>query len=232
MSQANVRSVDAIRDFKNAVVTYAEEAHTALTGVEMEIRQTRNWLERDQLSFWKAQVKRGQEAVAEARTELHRRKLSQGNSDAVSDAEQKENLRNAQRRLHEAEEMVERVKKWIPILEHAIAEYHSQSQPLGDHLAGRLVNSLALLDRMIISVEQYLATEAPSAPVLPPTGGVDTGTAPAKKSAATTTTPAEGGAEAASATTPAEGAPSPEGDGAATTDQGAGQPREAAASGT
>ena len=164
MAQANVRNVDAIKNFKIALATFAEEAHTALTGVEMEIRQTRNWLERDQITYWKAQVKKSQEAVAEAKAELFRRKLSQGNSDAVSDAEQKENLRNAQRRLDQSERMVEKCKKMVPVLEHAIAEYHSQSQPLGDHIAGRLVNSLNLLERMIVAVESYLATQVPAAP--------------------------------------------------------------------
>ncbi len=71
-----------------------------------------------------------------ARTELHRRKISQQGSDAVSDTEQKEALREAQRRLHMAEEKVEIVKKLIPIFHHAMAEYISHATPLADHLSG------------------------------------------------------------------------------------------------
>lgn len=173
MSQANVRSVDAIRDFKVALIAFAEEARIALDSMEMEIRQTRNWLERDQFAYWKSQVKRGHEIVSEARTELHRRRLSQSNSDAISDSDQKEALRQANRRLHEAEDKVERVKKWAPVLEHATAEYHSQSQPLGDRLSGSLVASLGMLDRMIRAIDEYLAIEAPEAPVLAPAGAAD-----------------------------------------------------------
>jgi hypothetical protein len=214
MSQANVRNVDAIKDFKNALVTFGEEAHTALSGVEMEIRQTRNWLERDQISYWKGQVKKGQEAVAEARADLFRRKISQSNSESVSDAEQKEALRVATRRLQMAEEMVERCKKWVPVLEHAIAEYHSQSQPLGDHLSGKFTNSVALLDRMVIAVEHYLATEAPSMSMERPSAGSAasaTSTRATPGSAASGGTPAEAPAPAetaaatAAATTAAEG---------------------------
>jgi hypothetical protein len=229
MSQANVRSVDAIKDFKNALATFAEEAHTALTGVEMEIRQTRNWLERDQITYWKGQVKKSQEAVAEAKAELFRRKLSQGNSDAVSDAEQKENLRNAQRRLEQAERMVEKCKKMVPVLEHAIAEYHSQSQPLGDHIAGRLVLSLNLLERMIVAVEKYLATEVPMGPERETTGSSAGGSASKPKPAsAAAGTPQD--TETAAEAPAAEAAPSgdqPETrDGA---DAGAARPQEAAA---
>jgi hypothetical protein len=168
MSQgANVRSVDAIRDFKITMINFAEEARIALGSAEMEIRQVRNWLTRDQLSYWQSQVKRGQERVSMARTELHRRQLSQSNSDAISDTDQKEALRDAQRKLREAEEKVQRIKRWVPVLEHAISEYNSQSQPLGDRLAGSFTNSLNVLDRMIAALDSYLAMAPPTAPVVP-----------------------------------------------------------------
>jgi len=174
MSQANVRSIEAIKDFKLALLTYAEDARVSLGAMEMEIRQVRNWLERDQYSYWQGQVKRAKEGIAEARADLHRRQLSQMNSDAVSDSDQKEALRIAKRRLEEAEDKVERIKKWVPVLEHALSEYHSQSQPLSDKLSGGLVGSFALLERMIVALEGYMAVEAPSAPVLPPISAPDT----------------------------------------------------------
>src|SRR5690349_14121624 len=165
MSQgANVRSVEAIQQFKIALINFAEDAKNALGSVDMEIRTVRNWLVRDQLSYWQSQVKRCQERLSMARTELHRRKLSQSNSDSVSDTEQKEAVRDAQRKLHEAEDKVVRIKRWIPILEHAISEYDSQSQPLGDRLSGSFVATLHLLDRVLDALDSYLSTAAPSTP--------------------------------------------------------------------
>src|SRR4051812_30015129 len=155
---ANVRSIQAIRDFKAALANFAEDAHNALGSSEMEIRRVRNWLTRDQLSYWQAQIKRRNEALSMARTELHRRRLSQQGSDAISDTEQKEAVKLAQHRLREAEEKLALVKKWVPILEHAITEYHSASQPLGDRLTGSLVNSLALLERYATTLDSYVAT--------------------------------------------------------------------------
>lgn len=217
MSQANVRSVDAIKDFKLAMIAFAEDARNALGGVEMEIRHVRNWLERDQLAYWKGQIKRCNELVAEARSELHRRKLSQGNSDAVSDADQKEALRLAQRRLREAEEKVEHIKRWIPVLEHAVAEYHSQSQPLGDRLAGRFEASVALLERMIIAVEQYLAMNAPTGTLVPGSAAV-TNAGPASaggKATASAATNGDAAPSAAPAQTATPGAPPAQGASAA-----------------
>jgi hypothetical protein len=175
---ANVRSLQAIRDFKVAMANFGDDGRNALSSVEMEIRRTRDWLQREQYSYWQTQVKRRTEEVSIARTELHRRRISQQGSDSVSDTEQKENLRLAQRRLDEAERKVALIKKWIPVLDNAIAEYHSAAQPLGDRLTGTFVSSIALLERMVVSIESYLTLAAPEAP--PDPGNLSTAAGSAK----------------------------------------------------
>ena len=162
MSQANVRSVDALKDFKNALIAYAEEAKNALSGVDMDVRRTRDWLERDQLMYWQTQVKKRNEQVSQARADLFRRQISQSGSGSTSDTDQKEALRLAIQRLRQAEEKVEKVKRWQPVLQHAISEYNSAARPLGDRIAGDLVASLALLDRMVASLDAYMAIKAPT----------------------------------------------------------------------
>jgi len=162
---ANVLSTQTLKDFKLTLINFGEEARNALSGVEMELRRVRDWLERDQLGYWQSQVKRRQEELMQARAELHKRKISQQGSDAVSDSEQKEALRDAQRRLRIAEEKVELIKKrLIPFLHHEIAEYHSHSQPLGDHLAGGFERSIGAMEKMVVALESYLALRVPSAP--------------------------------------------------------------------
>ena len=161
---ANVLSIQALKDFRVALINFAEEAQSVLGGVDMELKRMRDWLERDQLGYWQTQVKRRHEAMMTARTELHRRKISQQGSDAVSDTEQKEALREAQRRLRVAEEKVEIIKKLIPILQHAMVEYTARASPLADHLSSGMDRSLGSLEKMIESLEAYLALQAPSAP--------------------------------------------------------------------
>ena len=165
---ANVQSIQTLRDFKVAMITFGEDARNALSGVEMDLRKMRDFLERDQLGYWQMQIKRRNEEVMQARADLHRRKISQQGSDAVSDSEQKEALREAMKRLRIAEEKVALIKRLIPQLHHAIAEYHSHSQPLGDHITGGFEKSLSVLERMILSLEAYVATTAPSAPRMEP----------------------------------------------------------------
>jgi hypothetical protein len=108
------------------------------------------------------QVKRRQEEVMNARTELARRKIAAQGSDTISDTEQKEKLREAQRRLRVAEEKVAVVKRLIPELQRTIAEYKSCASPLGDHLGGGMEKSIHRVGMMIKSLENYLALRAPA----------------------------------------------------------------------
>jgi hypothetical protein len=193
---ANVQSIQTLRDFKVAMITFGEDARNALSGVEMDLRKMRDFLERDQLGYWQMQIKRRNEEVMQARADLHRRKISQQGSDAVSDSEQKEALREATKRLRIAEDKVALIKRLIPQLHHAIAEYHSHSQPLGDHISGGFEKSLSVLERMILSLEAYVATTAPSAPRMDPV---------ASTSGAATTTGASATSEPGGAATEAAG---------------------------
>jgi hypothetical protein len=128
-------------------------------------------------------------------------------------------LREATKRLRIAEEKLAMVRRLIPQLHHAIDEYHSHSQPLGDHLAGGFEKSMATIEKMILALESYLALRAPSAPVFDST--TDNGPSSAASSAgssgadSTTTTPTDSPAGETTAEnngnspagSPAEGAP-------------------------
>jgi hypothetical protein len=207
---ASVLSIDTLRDFKAQMVTFAEDARNSLSGVDMELRRMRDWLERDQLGYWVSQIKKRQEELMQARSDLHRRKLSQSGSDTVSDADQKEALREATRRLHVAEEKVAAIKKLIPFLHHAIDEYHSHSQPLGDHLAGGFEKSLATLEKMANALDAYTALKAPTAPTLDSLQETGAASATAAGSSTTTTAAADAPAETETkAKSDGEAAPKP-----------------------
>jgi hypothetical protein len=214
---ANVLSVQTLKDFKMVMCNFAEEARNSLSGVDMELRRMRDWLERDQLGYWQSQIKKRQEDLMQARADLHKRKISQQGSDAVSDAEQKEALREAQKRLRIAEEKLAVVKRLIPFLQHAIDEYHSHSQPLGDHLAGGFEKSLYTLEKMISSLDAYLALHAPTAPQL------DSLTETGASATATTSSSSDSTATSATSDVDAPTAQKANGEGTAKKAAGAGE---------
>lgn len=168
---ARITSIQALRDFREALCLFADEARNALVASDMEARRSTNFVLNDRLTFWKAEIKRRTEQANQARIEMHRKKLVQSNSEAKGLSEAREALRVAVQRLEEAEQKVRTIGKWKPILEHAMTEYRAQTQPLGDSLQGELPHAIGLLDRMIAALEAYLALAPPPAPAAAEIGG-------------------------------------------------------------
>ena len=76
MSQsARVTSVEAVKEFRPALIIFCEQAKDALSSVDMETRNLLDWLQRDQLGYWQRQLRLRQEEVSEAKAELFRRQL-------------------------------------------------------------------------------------------------------------------------------------------------------------
>ena len=158
---ANVTSVDALKDFREGLASFVDEARNALVAVQMENRRALDWLQNHQRLYWNEELKRRRERHSMAMTELHRKKLQAHQGSTVHDTDQKEAVRVALAKLREAEAKVEIVKRWGPPLNHAIDEYLGLARPLDDMLNGDVLHAIGLLERMIASLEDYLRLTAP-----------------------------------------------------------------------
>jgi hypothetical protein len=161
-SQAEVRSIEALKDFRTALTLYGEDTLAALGAAEAEIRRTVLWLQQDRPYYWQEQIKRRRERVATARADLFRLKLQKTPEHHPSLAEPKERLRHAEASLQDAEKRLTLVRKWQPALQQAVLEYHGGVQRLKDMAAGDVPNAVALLGRIVDALEAYLRVEAPS----------------------------------------------------------------------
>lgn len=161
-SQAEVHSIEAIKDFRVALALYGEETLEALGAVELEVRRTVHWLEQDRPLYWQEQIKRRREQVASAKAELFRRQLQKTPEYHPSMVEQKENLRRAEAGLQDAERRFQMVRKWQPLLRQAILEYHGSIQRIKGLAASEVPSAVNLLNRIIDSLEAYLRAVPPS----------------------------------------------------------------------
>jgi hypothetical protein len=165
MSQsANVTSIEAIKEFRASLCRFGEDVKNALGAVEMEIRRSLDWILHEQPAYWQMQIKRRKEELSQAQAELFRRRLQAKPGSEVRDTEQKETVRITQRRLIDAEEKLQRVKKWAPVFQHAVSEYQARARPTGDMIEGDLRVALQLLDRMTAALDAYVGMAPPSTP--------------------------------------------------------------------
>jgi len=169
MSSARVTSIDALRDFKTALIQFGLDAKEALGAAEIELRRITEWLDQ-QLSRWRKVVREQEEEVIRAKADLTQRKYA---ADGRGYTEQEIALTRAQRRLQEAQTRLENTRRWIRELPREIEEYQGPARVLGGMLDADLNRTIAHLERRIQALEAYVqlrsGTESsePAAPAPP-----------------------------------------------------------------
>jgi hypothetical protein len=162
-SQVRVASLDAFQEFRAAYAKFAERSQHAMTQVDVEIRRMLDWLGSEQVAYWKAELRRREDKLNEAKGALHRKRITAAFGHTAADSEEVHQVRKAQARLHEAEEKIKLVKHWYLVIEQEVSEYRGPSQQLKNLLDSAVPRALASLDRMFEVLESYLAVAPPGA---------------------------------------------------------------------
>ncbi len=159
---ASVLSISAIDDFKVALSAFAQTVKSSLELADLEIRHSLDWVSQHQLAYWKGELRRREEAVGAAAQDLHRARMSLTAFGHVPDcADQKAALAKAKARLEEAEGKLRSVRQWTLLLTAEIDDYRGPSRQLLATLEGDIPKALALLERLLRSLESYVTAGAP-----------------------------------------------------------------------
>jgi len=161
MSTARVTSIAALREFRLALAKYRSEAAAALIEAESDIQRTLVWLRHDRLSYWQRELRKRQELLARAKSDMYRHIVASDSPRASVD--QKKGLEKAKRQLEEAEAKLTAIKRSIRLLDHELVLYRGEVQGLNGMIESDLVLAEARLDRMTKDLEAYAQLLAPDA---------------------------------------------------------------------
>ncbi len=165
---AGVRSLEALKDWYSALTQFRGDAQNALISLSMALQHARDWLE-EQQDFWRRAIRKAEEDVTHAKQELRTRKQQKFLGEQPDTTVQEKELRRAQAVLEYAEERLEAVRRWIQKLPRLIQDtYEGPSRNLEFLLDADLPRALALLDRQLGSLEQYLALKPEVRPAATP----------------------------------------------------------------
>src|SRR5262249_36296558 len=164
---ARVESTEALEAFRDALAGFGVAAQGALGSAAAEIQRTLDWLN-DQLKHWQAAVQRWQEEVGRAKGALVQRRWSHDKGQGRGATEAELALKEAQRRLGEAEAKLQAVRRWQRLLPEAVKEYEGPARQLAGMVESDLRHSLAILDGKIAALEAYTALAAPAVAPPPP----------------------------------------------------------------
>src|SRR5437763_12304433 len=170
MNAADVKSIEAVQVLHAAVAKFRTEAQDAIASTDLTVRRAHDYLS-DQLKFWQAAIRTCEEEVFQAKQELAQRKYVGFDGREPDTSVQEANLRRAQAKLQYAKDKVEKVRQWQRKLAHAVSEtWDGPGRQLAALLEAELPRGLALLERRIVSLEQYAALAPPSTGPAPGAG--------------------------------------------------------------
>jgi hypothetical protein len=157
---AHVTSIDALEEFRTALLKFGNEAQAALCAAELEIRRTLDGLDQ-QLRRWQTELRVRQEEVVRAKAELSRRKWGHRDGGGPGTTDQEIALAKAQERLREAETKIETIRRWQRLLPREVHEYEGPARVLAAWLEANLRHTTAILESKIATLEAYAALLPP-----------------------------------------------------------------------
>jgi hypothetical protein len=159
---ARVTSLDLLRDWRAALLTFRTEAIDALTAAALDVRRAFEWLD-DRQRSWAQAVRDRYDRVTEAKAALSRKQWVLPGDRPPDVTEEVKALREAQRRLAEAEDKLSSTRRWGTALHRAVEEYEGPIRRLADLLDGDLPKAAVMLERAIADLQAYLALNVPPA---------------------------------------------------------------------
>lgn len=154
-THANVRSLDALRDVRLALIAFQERASSALGSLRSRIDRTQQWLEQDRPIYWAEQERRAYDGVASARVAHDTCRLRTVGGRHPECIEEKVGLQRAKARLEYCQQKVITVRRWVIEAGRQADDYRGRVGPLQRLLEEDIPKVLARVSRMIDALEAY-----------------------------------------------------------------------------
>jgi hypothetical protein len=152
---ARITSIDALSEFRAALIKFKSEAAAALIETESELQRTLLWLRHDQTAYWQRQARARQELLTRAKTDLYRKQVAQDREVRIG-VDQKKAVEKAKRDLAQAEEKIEAVRRWIRTLDKEMVLYRGECQGLAAMIEGGVPEIVKRMDGMMDALRAYL----------------------------------------------------------------------------
>ena len=162
-TQADIKSIDTLSLVKLAMISYAHESSQALADIEIEGQRGIDWITVDRAAFWKAEMRRAADGVNQAIKDLeHCRTYKKVGDNTPACAEEKKNLEKARKRLQRAEEKLELVRRWTPVVLQQFRETCVRLVRFREIIDVDCPRAIARIEQMLTALENYQTVTSPS----------------------------------------------------------------------
>jgi len=159
---ADVRSIDAIDRFRVSVVEFIDAGRVSISEADSDLDRNIIWLEREQAPHWIRQIRKRQELVTRAKSDLYRKQTqSSANDGRASVVDEKVALQRALRRLEEAQSKLKATRKWMRRLDQQRITFKAAMSGFSVAVDHDLPHAVGLLKKITENLESYLNLSPP-----------------------------------------------------------------------
>ncbi len=158
---ANVRDLQAIRDFRVKLIRFIEEVEGALQTLQGDMRRGFEWIGQEQPQYWTVQQRKAYDLVAATRTALTSCQLRTVAGNRSSCIEEKVAFEKAKRRLQHCQQQIDVIKRWSVKIHHDVDEFRGRIAGLRRLLDVDIPQAIAFLERSTAILESYAETTRP-----------------------------------------------------------------------
>ena len=159
---ANLRSIEAVHDFRAALIVYVEDASLALQMMTMELQKSFEWIEHDRPHYWNAQMKRAFDLVAQTRASYETCRMRTVAGHRPSCLEEKQAHARAKQRLQMCQDQLKAVKQVANKLRQEADEFRGRLANLQTMLEVDLPAAIVRLEKIVTILEQYAGISRPT----------------------------------------------------------------------
>jgi hypothetical protein len=152
---AQVRSIEVIANFQATLAKFGEDASAALFAMQQELARVVDWLEQDRPRFWKRQIHRCYDEIAEARSALETCRMKKVAGRTPTCIDEQVALQKAKKKLEYCEQKVQLVRRWADKVRHESGEFTGKTGNLQHFIEGEVPRMKALLERTVDILEAY-----------------------------------------------------------------------------
>jgi len=165
-THAKVTSLEAIQAFRAQLIVYLSRARRSIDEVQDELHRTRLWVEHDRRSHWEQVLRKREKQLDQAEQELLAARMKE-NPGIL--AVRQTTVRKARRAVEEAQQKLAAIKKVSRDFDNATAPRLKALDSFRQSLDFDLPKSVAYLEQMVRTLEDYGGNSAPPTSAPPST---------------------------------------------------------------
>jgi hypothetical protein len=167
---ADVKSIEAIADWKVALVNYRELGIESVGALQLEVQKAYTYLEETAAHF-KRLRRVTEEDLVQAKAELSRRQLPDFSGKLPDTTLQKKAVHRCKMQLEYCDEQIDKCHHWRTKLPRMVSEeYEGPARRFVNFLDGELSRAISGLEKQVTALDDYasLASALPQALPQPP----------------------------------------------------------------